>query len=74
MTTRRNERPARLHLAFVAENRQQVEPFHRAALQAGAKDNSPPGLRSNYHASYYAAFVIDLDGHNVEVVCHEPEP
>ena len=66
------EKPAHLHLAFVAENRQQVEDFHRAALEAGGKDNGAPGLRPHYHANYYAAFVIGPDGHNIEVVCHEP--
>jgi catechol 2,3-dioxygenase-like lactoylglutathione lyase family enzyme len=67
------ERPAHLHLAFMVENRRQVEAFHRAALEAGAKDNGAPGLRPHYHANYYAAFVIGPDGHNIEVVCHEPE-
>lgn len=67
------EQPAHLHLAFVAENRQQVEAFHRAALEAGGKDNGAPGLRSNYSEKYYAAFVTGPDGHNIEVVCHEPE-
>lgn len=68
-----NEKPAHLHLAFKAETRQQVDAFYRAALQAGAKDNGPPGLRAHYHPNYYAAFVIGPDGHNIEVVCHEPE-
>jgi catechol 2,3-dioxygenase-like lactoylglutathione lyase family enzyme len=54
------EKPAHLHLAFVAENRQQVDAFYRAALEAGAKDNGPPGLRPQYNANYYAAFVIGL--------------
>jgi catechol 2,3-dioxygenase-like lactoylglutathione lyase family enzyme len=67
------EKPAQLHLAFVADNREQVEAFHRAALEAGGKDNGAPGLRPHYHANYYAAFVIGPDGHNIEVVCHEPE-
>jgi catechol 2,3-dioxygenase-like lactoylglutathione lyase family enzyme len=67
------EKPAHLHLAFTAENRQQVEAFYRAALAAGGKDNGAPGLRPHYHANYYAAFVIGPDGHNIEVVCHEPE-
>ena len=67
------EKPAHLHLAFTAENRQQVKAFYRAALQAGGKDNGAPGLRPHYHANYYAAFVIGPDGHNIEVVCHEPE-
>ena len=68
-----DEKPAHLHLAFMAENRQQVDAFHRAALEAGGKDNGAPGLRPNYNATYYAAFVIGPDGHNIEVVCHEPE-
>ena len=67
------EKPAHLHLAFVAESRRQVDAFYRAALAAGAKDNGAPGLRPQYHASYYAAFVIGPDGHNVEAVCHESE-
>jgi len=67
------EKPAHLHLAFVAGNRQQVEAFHRAALAAGGQDNGAPGLRPNYSGKYYAAFVIGPDGHNIEVVCHEPE-
>ena len=44
-----------------------------AALEAGGKDNGAPGLRSHYHANYYAAFVIGPDGHNIEVVCHQPD-
>jgi catechol 2,3-dioxygenase-like lactoylglutathione lyase family enzyme len=67
------EKPARLHLAFAAETRAQVDAFHRAALAAGGKDNGAPGLRPQYHANYYAAFVIGPDGHNIEAVCHEPE-
>lgn len=68
------ERPARLHLAFIAESRQQVDVFYRAALEAGGRDNGAPGLRPQYHASYYAAFVIGPDGHNIEAVCHKSEP
>ena len=68
-----DEKPARLHLAFRAENRCQVDAFYRAALEAGGKDNGAPGLRLNYNANYYAAFVIGPDGHNIEVVCHEAE-
>ena len=66
------EKPAHLHLAFTAESRQQVDAFYGAALAAGGKDNGPPGLRQNYHANYYAAFVIGPDGHNIEVVCQKP--
>ena len=68
-----DEKPAHLHVAFQAQSRQQVEAFYRAALEAGGKDNGAPGLRPNYHANYYAAFVIGPDGHNLEAVCHEPE-
>jgi catechol 2,3-dioxygenase-like lactoylglutathione lyase family enzyme len=68
-----DEKPAHLHLAFVAENRQQVDAFYHAALEAGGKDHGAPGLRPHYHANYYAAFVIAPDGHNIEAVCHEPE-
>ena len=46
--------------------------FHRAALDAGGKDNGAPGLRPHYHPDYYGAFVLDPDGHNVEAVCHAP--
>ena len=67
------EKPAHLHLAFAAENRQQVEAFYRAAMEAGGKDRGAPGLHPEYHGRYYAAFVIGPDGHNIEVVCHEPE-
>ena len=66
-------KPAPLHLAFAAENRRQVDAFYRAAMEAGGKDNGAPGLCPEYHATYYAAFVIGPDGHNIEVVCHEPE-
>jgi predicted lactoylglutathione lyase len=67
------EKPAHLHLAFIAESREQVEAFYRAALEAGGADNGPPGLRPSYHANYYAAFGIAPDGHNVEAVCHRRE-
>lgn len=67
------EKATHLHIAFAAEHRAQVDAFHRAALEAGARDNGAPGLRPQYHPNYYAAFVIGPDGHNIEVVCHEPE-
>jgi catechol 2,3-dioxygenase-like lactoylglutathione lyase family enzyme len=66
-------RPAPLHIAFIAETRAQVDAFHRAALEAGGKDHGAPGLRPQYHANYYAAFVIGPDGHNLEAVCHAAE-
>jgi catechol 2,3-dioxygenase-like lactoylglutathione lyase family enzyme len=66
--------PGPIHLAFVAESRDQVRAFHRAALAAGGKDNGAPGIRAHYHPNYYGAFVFDPDGHNIEAVCHKPEP
>ena len=62
-----------MHIAFRAENRQQVRDFYDAALAAGGKDNGAPGLREEYHPTYYGAFIIDPDGHNIEAVCHAPE-
>ncbi|MEM1191616.1 MAG: VOC family protein [Pseudomonadota bacterium] len=67
------ERPAHLHIAFVAKTRYQVDAFYRAALDAGGLDNGPPGPRPQYCERYYAAFVLDPDGHNIEVVCHEAD-
>ena len=64
------EKPAHLHIAFQAASRAEVDAFYRAAIDAGGKDNGPPGLRPEYHANYYAAFVIGPDGHNLEAVCH----
>jgi catechol 2,3-dioxygenase-like lactoylglutathione lyase family enzyme len=61
-----------VHVAFVAPSRAGVDAFYRAALAAGGKDNGPPGLRPHYHANYYAAFVFDLDGNNIEAVCQAP--
>ena len=61
-----------LHVAILAKDRPSVDAFYRAALAAGFKDNGPPGLRPQYHPTYYAAFVLDFDGHNVEAVCHAP--
>ena len=63
---------ARSHIAFVAKDRPSVDAFYKAALAAGGKDNGAPGLRPHYHANYYAAFVLDSDGHNIEAVCHLP--
>ena len=60
-----------LHLAFQAKDRETVAKFHAAALAAGGKDNGTPGER-NYHPGYYAAFVLDPDGNNIEAVYHGP--
>jgi catechol 2,3-dioxygenase-like lactoylglutathione lyase family enzyme len=57
--------PTHIHLAFVAHSRNEVEAFHAAGLKAGGKDNGAPGLR-DYHPGYYAAFLLDPDGNNIE--------
>ncbi len=57
-------------MAFSAEDRDTVDAFHAAALEAGGKDNGEPGVREIYHPQYYGAFVLDPDGNNVEAVCH----
>ena len=62
----------RLHVAFIANDRTAVDAFYRVAIAAGGRDNGKPGLRPHYHPNYYAAFVLDPDGHNVEAVCHRP--
>jgi catechol 2,3-dioxygenase-like lactoylglutathione lyase family enzyme len=63
----------RMHIAFNAPTRASVREFYKHAIAAGAKDNGPPGLRPHYHDHYYAAFVIDPNGHNIEAVCRQPE-
>jgi catechol 2,3-dioxygenase-like lactoylglutathione lyase family enzyme len=65
-----NTRPT--HIAFSADDRDVVDAFYEAAIAAGGQDNGKPGVRADYHPTYYAAFVLDPDGHNVEVVCHAP--
>jgi catechol 2,3-dioxygenase-like lactoylglutathione lyase family enzyme len=60
-----------VHLAFPATDRATVEAFHRYALDAGYSNNGPPGERPQYHPGYYGAYVLDPDGHNVEVVFHD---
>ncbi len=59
--------------AFRADNRKQVDAFYKAAVAAGGRDNGSPGLRPQYHANYYGAFVLDPDGNNIEAVCHTSE-
>lgn len=58
------------HIAFRADTRAEVDAFHAAALAAGGRDNGRPGVRENYGPTYYAAFVFDPDGFNIEAVCH----
>ena len=60
------------HVAIRADRRSAVDAFHAAAIAAGGKDNGKPGVRPHYHEHYYGAFVLDADGNNLEVVCHEP--
>jgi catechol 2,3-dioxygenase-like lactoylglutathione lyase family enzyme len=61
------------HFAFNASNREAVDAFHSEAVKAGGTDNGRPGLRPHYGPSYYAAFVIDPDGHPIEAVCQREE-
>ena len=68
----RSERGA-THVAFSANDRASVDKFYEAAIAAGGRDNGPPGLRPDYHETYYAAYVHDADGNNIEAVSHKPE-
>ncbi len=60
-----------LHLAFEAKDKKAVDGFYKAALKAGGKDNGKPGYRSDYWPGYYAAFMYDPDGHNIEAVFYD---
>lgn len=62
-----------IHVAFRVATRAQVDAFFNAAIAAGGRDHGKPGIRPHYHPNYYGAFVLDLDGHNIEAVCHSPE-
>jgi len=64
----------RMHVAFEAQSREQVDRFHSAALEAGARDNGAPGVRPEYSATYYAAYVLDPNGNNIEAVHHGEAP
>jgi len=61
------------HVAFKVERRDQVDAFHVEGLKAGGRDNGAPGLRPHYGPNYYAAFLFDPDGANIEAVCYEEE-
>ncbi len=69
----RGQQSPAFHVCFRAESRQAVRAFHAAGLAAGGQDHGPPGVREVYHPAYYAAFLLDPEGHNVEAVCFEPE-
>ena len=62
-----------IHVAFAASDRATVSAFHEAAMSAGGREHGAPGLRPEYHPTYYGAFVIDPDGNNVEADCHQPQ-
>jgi catechol 2,3-dioxygenase-like lactoylglutathione lyase family enzyme len=64
----------RMHVAFEAQSTEQVDAFHAAALEAGGRDNGAPGIRKEYSATYYAAFVLDPNGNNIEAVFHGDAP
>jgi catechol 2,3-dioxygenase-like lactoylglutathione lyase family enzyme len=61
------------HVAFASPDRATVDACYEASLAAGGRDNGAPGIRAHYDENYYAAFVLDPDGHNIEVVCTKPE-
>jgi catechol 2,3-dioxygenase-like lactoylglutathione lyase family enzyme len=63
----------RIHIAFTSRDRASVDQVYAAAIAAGGIDNGKPGLREDYHPSYYGAFFLDPDGHNIEAVCHRTE-
>ncbi|KAF8966728.1 Glyoxalase/Bleomycin resistance protein/Dihydroxybiphenyl dioxygenase [Flammula alnicola] len=69
---KQRQKTGTLHLAFGASNRAQVRKFYEAAIAAGATCNGPPGLRPEYFATYYGAFVLDPEGRNIEAVCMKP--
>jgi catechol 2,3-dioxygenase-like lactoylglutathione lyase family enzyme len=64
----------RSHIAFEAQEREQVDAFHAAALEAGGRDNGAPGMRTEYSSTYYAAYVLDPNGNNIEAVFHGEAP
>ncbi|MEM7219534.1 MAG: VOC family protein [Pseudomonadota bacterium] len=71
---RQTDTVQRTHVAFRVDTRRDVHDLYQTAIGAGGTDNGQPGLREQYHEHYYAAFVRDPDGHNLEFVCHKPPP
>jgi catechol 2,3-dioxygenase-like lactoylglutathione lyase family enzyme len=61
-----------VHIAFAAADHKTVDEFYEASMAAGATDNGKPGPRPHYHEHYYGGFILDLDGNNIEAVCHMP--
>jgi catechol 2,3-dioxygenase-like lactoylglutathione lyase family enzyme len=72
LAARGQQTPA-THICFRAQSRAAVRAFHQAGLTAGGVDNGPPGPRAEYHDAYYAAFILDPEGNNIEALCFEPE-
>jgi len=72
VAVRQSDQVTPIHIAFRTD-RAGVQAFYDAAMAAGASDNGAPGLRSDYHPNYFAAYVKDPNGHNIEAVCHAPE-
>jgi catechol 2,3-dioxygenase-like lactoylglutathione lyase family enzyme len=70
---KQGEAGSAIHVAFASADRTTVDAFYEAALSAGGSANGAPGLRPEYHPTYYGAFVLDPDGNNIEAVCHAPE-
>ncbi|MDA0339263.1 MAG: VOC family protein [Proteobacteria bacterium] len=70
---RQNEPVQPMHLAFRVDTRGEVDDLYAREMLAGATDNGVPGLRPHYHEHYYAAFLRDPDGHNLEFVCHKSD-
>jgi len=68
----REPRGTGIHVAFQAPDYATVDAFHAAGLAAGGTDNGPPGIREEYHPTYYGAYILDPDGNNIEAVCHHP--
>lgn len=68
----RGEPSAPVHLAFRAPDRPTVDAYHAAAVAAGGVDNGAPGIRADFHEHYYAAYVLDPEGNNIEAVCQKP--
>lgn len=64
----------RMHVAFEAQSQEQVDAFHSAALEVGGRDNGAPGIRTEYSATYYAAYILDPNGNNIEAVFHGEAP
>jgi catechol 2,3-dioxygenase-like lactoylglutathione lyase family enzyme len=71
--TRETVTSAGMHVCFRAPNQEAVQAFHAAALACGGRSDGKPGLRPEYHPDYFAAFVLDPDGHRIEAVCHAPQ-